>query len=59
LDDNNPSTYLFGGAVGPGYTLIRLQALHSLAGIRFYPYRMLSELEFFVFNCFLNSTQEG
>jgi len=28
-----------GDACGPGFTLIRLQALRSLAGIRYNPYR--------------------
>ncbi|MET3498799.1 hypothetical protein ABIC45_000390 [Mucilaginibacter rubeus] len=30
---------IFGDACGPGSTLIRLQALRSLAGIRYDPYR--------------------
>lgn len=38
-----------GVACGPGYTLIRLQALRSLAGIRYYPTH-LSEPGFMRFN---------
>ncbi|HEX8023321.1 hypothetical protein [Mucilaginibacter sp.] len=36
---NYPFFAMVGDACGPGSTLIRLQALRSLAGIRYDPYR--------------------
>ncbi|SEN80148.1 hypothetical protein SAMN05192574_104191 [Mucilaginibacter gossypiicola] len=40
---NFGSDNILGDACGPGFTLIRLQALRSLAGIRYNPYRGVDE----------------